>query len=223
MEPEFYAMAPFGVSIHTARMMLQDVTPEGLEYMAEDAVNAAELLSTADVDIIVYGCTSGSLVKGEAWESNLVKKIHKATGIPTKTTVRAVVEALKAVRATEITVVTPYIDELNRLEKTFLEAHGFHISNIKGLGLTDNLMIGKVSQDKIRNLIDISSGSDCLFISCTNLPVTKMIQSLESQYKVPVITSNQASMWSALQSLNQEHVDGYGTLLKAINKTTMVG
>jgi maleate isomerase len=214
MEPEFYAMSSDGVSIHTARMILKDVTAESLEHMAEDAFKAARLLLTAGVDIIVYGCTSGSLFKGVVWEENLVKKLQKATGIPTITTARAVVEALRSVRATVITVVTPYIDELNELEKMFLETHDFRVSNIKGLGLIDNLMIGKVSREEILGLIDVPYGSDCLFISCTNLPVTKMIQELESKYNVPVVTSNQASLWLTLRSLNQEPVDGYGTLLK---------
>ncbi len=42
MEPEFYSMAPSGVSIHTARMMLHDVTPESLESMAGDAFDAVK-------------------------------------------------------------------------------------------------------------------------------------------------------------------------------------
>ena len=207
-------MAPDGVSIHTSRMMLHDVTPENLESMAGDAVNAAELLSTAGVDVMVYGCTSGSLVKGAAWEANLVKELQRATGILTVTTVGAVVEALKVVRATKVSVVTPYIDELNILEKLFLEAKGFHVSTIKGLGLTDNQMIGKVSSSEIRGLIDLTPGTDCLFISCTNLPVISMIQDLESQYNVPVVTSNQASIWIALRSMSLGSVEGYGTLLK---------
>lgn len=214
MEPEFYAMAPDGVSIHTARMMLYDVTPESLESMAGDAVNAAELLATAGVDVMVYGCTSGSLVKGIVWEANLVKELQKATETPTVTTGGAVVEALNVVGATNVTVVTPYIDELNRLEKTFLEAHGFHIATIKGLGLTDNQMIGRVTINEVRRLIDLTPETNCLFVSCTNLPVTSMIQDLESQYNIPVVTSNQASMWSALRSMSHGPVEGYGTLLK---------
>jgi maleate isomerase len=215
MEPEFYAMSSDDISIHTARMILKDVTVKSLEHMTKDAVKAERLLSTAGVDIIVYGCTSGSLIKGVEWEENLVNKLQKATGIQTITTARAVVEALSSVRATVITVMTPYIDELNELEKMFLEAHDFRVSNIKGLGFIDNLMIGKVSRDEILGLIDVPYGSDCLFISCTNLPVTKMIQELECQYNVPVITSNQASLWLALRSLNQEPIDGYGTLMRA--------
>jgi maleate isomerase len=214
MEPDFYAMAPEGVSTHSTRMMLRDVTPEGLESMAEDAVNAAELLSTAGVDIIVYGCTSGSLLKGVEWEASLVERLQKATGISTITTVGAVVEALREVRAAKIAVVTPYIDELNQLERAFLEANGFSIASINGLGFTDNLDIGKVSPGEIHGLIEQTADADCLFISCTNLPVVRMIQELEAQYNVPVITSNQASMWLALRSLGQGPVEGYGILLQ---------
>jgi maleate isomerase len=214
MESDFYAMAPDGVSTHTARMMLSDVTPDSLKSMAEDAVNAAKLLSTAGVDVIVYGCTSGSLLKGVEWEASLVKRLQNATGIPTITTVGAVVEALKVVSATKVAVVTPYIDELNSLEKVFLEANGFSVASIRGLGYTDNLAIGKVSPGEIHGLIDLSSETDCLFISCTNLPVVGMIQELESKYNVPVVTSNQASLWLALRSLGLGPVEGYGSLFR---------
>ena len=213
MEPEFYSMAPESITVHSARMLLQEVTVNSLEKMAEEAVNAAKLLSTADVDQILYGCTSGSLLKGIKWEESLVNKIQKETGTPTITTAGAVVEALKEVGATNVSVLTPYIDELNRLEKRFLEDHGFYVSNITGLGLTDNLSIGRVQHDDIMRIIDPSPDADCLFISCTNLPVVKFIQKLESRFNLPVVTSNQASMWAVLRAVYDMPIEGYGRLL----------
>ena len=68
MEPDFYAMAPGGVTVHTTRMRLSKVTPEALIQMAEDTERAAGLLADAGVEIIVYGCTTGSLVGGAEWE-----------------------------------------------------------------------------------------------------------------------------------------------------------
>ncbi len=56
MKSEFHRMRPEGVSIHTARMKLTEVSPEALRKMAEGALRAAELLSTAEVDVIIYGC-----------------------------------------------------------------------------------------------------------------------------------------------------------------------
>jgi maleate isomerase len=214
MEPEFYSIVPKGVTVHTARMLLKDVTPESLENMADEAVKAAELLATAEIDVMVYGCTSGSLVKGVAWEAALADRLQRATSTRTITTAGAVVDALKEVKAHDVMVATPYIDELNQLEERFLEAHGFQVTGIKGLGLTDNQLIGKVKPKEILSLINPSQGVDSLFISCTNLPVVSLIQSIESRYHIPVVTSNQASLWSALSFLGQVPVEGYGSLLK---------
>jgi len=214
MEPDFVRMAPEGVTAHSARMLLEDVTPESLEKMAGEAEQAARLLSTADVDLMVYGCTSGSLIRGVEWEASLVNRIETASGTQAVTTAGAVVEALRALDARKIQVFTPYTDPVNRLEKAFLEAQGFHVASIVGLGLVDNLKIGRVTPAEIERLVDAGPAADCLFISCTNLPATPLIQTLEEKHRKPVVTSNQASMWAALRRLGEPGVEGYGSLLR---------
>jgi maleate isomerase len=214
MEPDFYRMAPREITIHSARMLLEDVTPDSLERMAGEAERAAMLLATAGVDVMVYGCTSGSLIRGVEWETSLARKIEEASGTRTVTTAGAVVEALRALRALKIRVFTPYAETVNRLERAFLEAHGFRVASIRGLGLVDNLRIGRVSSAEIEGLVGPGTGADCLFISCTNLPAVPLIQALEERHGVPVVTSNQASLWAALKRLGGPGVEGYGTLLR---------
>jgi len=216
MEPDFVMMAPEGVTVHSARMLLEDVTPESLERMAGEAEQAARLLSTADVDLMVYGCTSGSLIRGVEWEASLVNRIEAASGTQTVTTAGAVVEALRTLEARNIRVFTPYTDAVNRLEKTFLEAQGFHVDSIVGLGLVDNLKIGRVTPVEIERLVDPRPAADCLFISCTNLPAVFLIQTLEERHQKPVVTSNQASMWATLRRLGKPGVEGYGALLRDV-------
>ncbi|MBN2336608.1 aspartate/glutamate racemase family protein [Candidatus Bathyarchaeota archaeon] len=216
MEPDLYAMTPRGVSVHTARMMLHDVTPEGLEEMAGEAEKAARLLATARVDVMVYGCTSGSLLKGAGWERGLVDAIQGATGTQTVTTAGAVMEALKTLEAGSVSVFTPYTDRINRLEKLFLEGHGFKVDTIKGLGFTDNQRIGRTGRDEILGLVDPDPGSDAVFISCTNLRAAPLIRLLEETHERPVVTSNQASMWAALRVLGLPGREGYGTLLESL-------
>ena len=58
MEAELYRISPGDVSVHAARMRLEDVTQEKLVQMAEDAERAATLLATAGVDVVVYGSAS---------------------------------------------------------------------------------------------------------------------------------------------------------------------
>lgn len=59
MESEFWELVPEGVTTHTSRIQLVEVTPKALRDMARESLKAAEDLATAEVDIIVYGCTTG--------------------------------------------------------------------------------------------------------------------------------------------------------------------
>jgi maleate isomerase len=217
MEPDLYGMAPQGVTMHSARMFLRDVTRDSLEKMADDAIRSATLLKSAHVDLLLFGCTSGSLIKGVEWERNIVQKLTRSTGIPTITTAGAVIEALRYMKATRVSVFTPYTAEINHLEKRFLKEHGFIVDKILGLGYTDNLAIGTVTPETILNHIKPDESSDTVFISCTNLPVLTLIENLEALHQKPVITSNQASMWLALRYLNQPFRKGYGKLLRSPN------
>lgn len=215
MEPDFHRMAPEGVSVHTARMRLDEVTPDGLIRMADDAERGAALLATAGVDVIVYGCTTGSLVGGVEWEESLVRSIHENTGVRAMSTSGAVVEALRVLSARRVGVATPYTDVLNRLETQFLEDHGFQVAAIEGLGLVDNLEIGRVERDVIEGLVEaVASEVDTIFISCTNLPALDLIDGLERRHGRPVVTSNQASLWAALRDSGVKGIPGYGELLR---------
>jgi maleate isomerase len=213
MEPDLYSMAPKDVTVHTARMMLRDVTPEGLEEMAGEAARAARLLKTAEVDILAYGCTSGSLIRGVEWEKSLKRRLEETAGVPAITTAGAVVEGLKTLEAERVSVFTPYTDVVNMHERTFLEAHGYKVDIIRGLGLTDNQRIGRVSGEQLESFIVPAPGSDTVFVSCTNLPVVHLIEKLEEKHRLPFVTSNQATMWAALRGLHRNNLDGYGALL----------
>ena len=215
MEPDFYGMAPEGVSVHTARMRLDEVTPDGLIRMADDAEKGAALLATAGVDVIVYGCTTGSLVGGVEWEESLVRSIHENTGVRAVSTSGAVVEALRALSARRVGVATPYTDVLNRLETEFLEDHGFQVAAIEGLRLVNNLEIGRVERGVIEGLVEAVAGeADTIFVSCTNLPAIDLIDGLERRHGRPVVTSNQASLWAALRDSGVKEITGYGELLR---------
>ena len=214
MEPDLYRMAPKDVTVHTARMMLRDVTPEGLEEMAGEATRAARLLKTADVDILAYGCTSGSLIRGVEWEKSLKRRLEETAGVPAVTTAGAVVEALRTLGAERVSVFTPYTNAVNIHERLFLEAHGYRVDAMRGLGFTDNQMIGSVSTEQLESFIAPAHDSDAAFVSCTNLPVVHLIEELEERHRLPFVTSNQATMWAALRGLHRNNLGGYGSLLR---------
>ncbi|WP_461865406.1 maleate cis-trans isomerase family protein [Thermococcus sp.] len=217
MESEFWKMAPKGVSVHTARMNLTDVTEEALIKMESYAKAAAMRLADAAVDIIMYGCTSGSLLKGKGYDRQISQELERHSGIKTVTTSTAVLEALKELEISKLAVATPYIDDVNAKEKQFLEENGIEIVRMEGLGLIKNIEIGKQEPQTAYNLAKriYTPNADGIFISCTNFRTIEVIDLLEMDLGVPVITSNQASMWFALRNLGiKEKYKEYGALMK---------
>ncbi|MEM2430216.1 MAG: aspartate/glutamate racemase family protein [Nitrososphaerales archaeon] len=219
MESELWKVVPDGVSIHVARMRLIEATIESLKEMVNDALKAADDLATADVNIILYGCTTGSLIGGVKWEQELSEKIRLRTGIKTITTAFAVNEALKELSIKSVAVATPYINELNEREKLFLEECGFKVVKIKGLNILKNTEIGKqpswVSYKLAKDVY--TPEADGIFISCTNFRTFDILEKLEIDLNKPVVSSNSASLWLALKELGvRERIKGYGKLLATL-------
>jgi maleate isomerase len=215
MEPELYKMAPAGVSVHFSRLRQREDTVEELQRMADDIPRAAAELADAEVDVIAFGCTSGSLIGGPGYDQQLIKKIESVAHIPAITTSTAVISALKELGIKTLCVATPYIDAVNEREKQFLVSDGFKILNMKGLGCK-----GPETADLSPKLIYkhaksvFRPGADGLFMSCTDLRTSDILEVLEHDLNKPVVSSNQATMWMMLKSAGiGDPIEGYGTLL----------
>lgn len=171
--------------------------------MAKEVEKCSKLLYDARVDVIVYGCTSGSLIKGKGYDEELERRINKTTGIPAIATARAVVEALKEKGVKKIAVATPYSEEINQLEKKFLIENGFEVCGIKGLGIEENIEIGRlppqVAYSLGKEVLQSHPEAEALFISCTNFRTFGIINALSRDIGRPVVSSNQASFWLALK------------------------
>lgn len=216
MEIEFREMLPPGFSIHTARMKLREVTVKGLEEMEREAEYEALKLRDADVDVIGYGCTSGSLIKGPGHDEMLERRIEEVTGKPAVATSGAVLRALRALGVRRVAVATPYIDEINEKEADFLEKNGFEVVDLKALKLKDNLEIGRVAPERLISLVEsLDHGrADGIFISCTNFPTIRSIDYLERKFDKPVFSSNTATLWAMLRRAGKDlRIEGYGRLL----------
>lgn len=219
MEPEMARLVPAGVSVHAARVMTRGkMTPDSYREMAAEVERAAELLETADVDIVAYACTSGSIVEDEEPILERIRQIAKA---PAVATAPAVVEALRALKVLSVAVATPYVEFVNEAERKYLEVRGFTVTALKGLHLgktpEDRRGIGKQPAEvafRLAREVD-SPEAQGLFISCTNLATLGIIQLLEREAGKPVVTSVQATAWALLRALNiRDRMAGFGTLLE---------
>jgi len=216
MEQEFNVMRPREATVHIARMRLKEVTIPELMDMEREIETVALSLADAKVNVIGFGCTSGSLFRGLGHDQEIVTRIEEATDIPAVATAGAVVNALKALNLSKISVATPYTQKINSLEKKFFEQNGFVVQKIKGLGIKDNLKIGEQVPRTVYDLVkEVDTASnDGIFVSCTNLKTIEVIGRLEEEFKKPVVSSNTATLWAMLRRIKYvEPVIGWGRLL----------
>ena len=218
VEPDFHRVLPTNVSLHASRIWVVDVTHDDLEAMNSDAEMAARYVGTAEVDAIAYACTSGSFIGGPGYDQELLARITaEAGGAPSVGTSPAMVTALRAVGIQRVSVVTPYTDTINKRLTAFLSAHGFDVLSMAGQQIVPNVEIGAQAPETIMAFAkaNFDPTADGLFLSCTNWRAMEVAAQLEHEIGKPVVTSNQATFWAALNALNIEaRIDGYGRLLR---------
>ena len=147
---------------------------------------------------IVFACTSVSFIRGVGGDTEIIERIEKAARVPATTTSTAAVKALHALGATQVAVATPYVEEINVKLQEFLEGHGFQVVAMKGMQLGHG--IGLVSPGEVYQFVKGAHHpeADAIFISCTNFATVEILDALEQDLDMPVLSANQVTMWEAL-------------------------
>ncbi len=215
LEQDMRRMLPEGVEIFTNRVRnINPVTLENLRAIAPDITRATDgILSGVRIDAVVYGCTSGTAAIGE---DKLVELVHAARpGLPVSNPFTAAKAAMDAFGAKRISVLTPYIEEVNVVMAEQLGDAGYDVCNVAGLGIESDTDMTGVPLSVIHDaaLQSCHDDADMLFISCTALRAASAIAGIEAALGKPVISSNQALVWHTLQLLGCDaEVSGFGSL-----------
>jgi maleate isomerase len=216
-EQDLRRMYPDGVEVFTNRVLnANPVTMQNLKNMAGDISRAAGgILPGFPLDAMIYGCTSGTVANGVEKIQDLVQE--SCPGVPVTNPVTAALAAFAHFGAHRISILTPYIEEVNREMASYFEDHGIEVINIAGLGYESDIdMTGIPPQQIADAAIEICDDSaDLLFISCTAIRSSMIIDQVEKRLGKPVVTSNQALVWHSMALLGSDAtVSGYGSLFK---------
>ncbi|MEM4561101.1 MAG: hypothetical protein QXS57_06730 [Candidatus Caldarchaeum sp.] len=203
MEREFSEALAGKATVHGARIKLERAVYSELAALEDEAQREAEKLATAEVDVIVYGCTSGSFIKGSKQYLGIERRIEESFGIPCVATSGAVVRALERLGAKNITMITPYTHDITEIEKQYLRAHDVNVLNYFHASLTENLRIGRVSDEEVARwaVENLHPSAEAVFISCTNLSTFKAIRMVEERTNRPTISSNSSTLWNVIKRL----------------------
>ncbi len=214
--PATVALATVGMDLH-----LDTETKEGRARLDRDLDAAMDALRAEAADVFVYACTAGSMVVPA---DDLPAAMSLRAGAPCVTTAAAIVAALRALDARRVAVATPYHDALNAHEKHFLEAHGFEVVAIAGLGIGaggahEFVEIARTPAERVAAHVTevAATASDAVLISCTDFPTLDLIDGLEARLQRPVISSNTATLWAALGAIGpRPALSGGGRLLAKV-------
>ncbi|MGB3876695.1 MAG: ectoine utilization protein EutA [Shinella zoogloeoides] len=176
------------------------VTPENLRAMQPSlTAGAALILSDEPLDVVMYSCTSASVVIGDAEVEAAVRAAKPGAAVVTPTA--AAVSGLKALDARRISVLTPYTLETSRPMADYFLGLGFDIARFTCLGLTDDREMARISPAEIVAFAReaMAPDSDALFISCTAVRAAGVAAEIETVIGKPVVTSNLATAWACLR------------------------
>lgn len=230
METEIPAMLraretvyPERFTFHSARMRMKHVTPEELKAMDAASVTCAQDLADARVDLLAYACLVAIMAQGPGYHRQSQETLQRAARetagvlIPVLSSAGALIEAMKHLNAKRISVVTPYMKPLTKLVCDYIEAEGIEVQDALSLEVADNLAVGRLDPQKLRELAHKvnTKGVDALVLSaCVQMPSLPAIQPVQDQFDMPVLSAAVATVWKILKTLElPTRVPGCGALL----------
>jgi maleate isomerase len=218
VEPWFSAVCPTGVTLHAARMFLDNnLTADSLVRMDRDeGLRGVKQIMSCKPASVAYCCTASSIVQGMEYDGRLNHELNQAAGVPAFTATSGIIEALHAVGAKRIAVCSPYTKAIDDAEHVFFSAAGFEILGSAHLGIADAFALADPTAEEIYALWKKSwhAGADASLITCLNMNSQDVIERIEAESGKPVITSTQATLWKLLRVAGvADRIEGYGRLL----------
>ena len=218
VEIEFTRLLPEVLQFHTARLGKGGDTPFSPSLDA-DVSYQSKLLSTSKVEVISLIQTSASLFE-EGYDARIKAMISDAAGVPAVTSAEAAGQALNALGATRIALVSPYSDEVIGRAKDYYERDvGLEVVAMEGFGATDAYAIGALDESHALEAftrVD-EPAIEALVVPRGNFPTMRHIAGWEARFGKPVITTNQVVLWSVMRAMGlKKPIAGLGRLLSEL-------
>ncbi|HVC56597.1 MAG TPA: hypothetical protein VND95_11610 [Stellaceae bacterium] len=216
-EIEYSRLLPPGWQAHYGRLMTSSATHSPFSPPRdEDVEYQARLLGTARVEVVFLLQTSASLFADD-FDAASMRRMA-AAGVPSFTSAMAIGEAMGALGARRVALVSPYSEPVNASAKRYFEGrYGLEIVALEGFAATDSYAIGQLGPENARDAfarID-NPAIEAFIVPGGNFPTMASLPQWEREFKKPVVTTNQAALWAVRQRLGSaDRFPGLGRLLE---------
>lgn len=199
VEIEYSRLLPPTLQVHIGRLGKGENTPFS-PSRPEDIAYQARLLGTAQVEVVCLAQTSASLAHDD-YDATTTQQMAAGAGVPCLTSAQAIGQAVRALGARRIALVSPYSQEvLARARHYFESRYGLAVMAMEGFSATDSYAISTISAEHATDAfrrID-QPEIEVLVVPGGNFPTMRSIATWEQQFQKPVITTNQAALWAMM-------------------------
>jgi maleate cis-trans isomerase len=205
------AAAPSEVTLIGAQVYVSGRTREAVErcYLGglEDALERLRLKLPSqrwdDLDVVVQMGFPVGFLGGRRGLRQVEQRMRRATGRPVVVNAGAIVAAIRALSGRRLALASPYQEELNQLTRAGLESHGFTVAGLETLPSAaaqnwHQMSSGQV-YDYLASALRHTPDADVLVVASGVLPTLGLLDRLEADFRVPLVTANQAALWNALR------------------------
>jgi maleate isomerase len=195
--------AEAGATAHFARFPVTEIAldPDALrQFHHGPMLAAAGMLADARMDVILWSGTSAGWLGFEA-DARLVEAIRAATSIPATTSVLGLNDALAAIRARTIGLLTPYTADVHARIVENYAALGLEVVGGRNFGTSDNFGFARIPPETIDSALrDLSaSRPDALVTFCTNMAAARCAPRVEAATGIPVLDTVTTGVWKGLR------------------------
>jgi maleate isomerase len=197
-----------GVTAHFARFPVTRISLEATalhQFDSEPIVAAAALLAHARVDVVLWSGTSAGWLGFDS-DRDLVREITAATSIPATTSVLGLNDALAAVGARSIGLLTPYTEDVHSRIVAHYASAGVETVAGRYLGIAENFAFADIPPATISaGLQDLGQARpDALVTFCTNMAAAALAVEVEAAVGIPVFDTVTTGVWKSLQLAGRE-------------------
>ena len=213
---EFYKMVPPGITLVLTTLAVKHLAERDVARSVEMTLEAAREMGRANVDIVMFGGVPVNLSLGYDGLEETMRKTEEEIGVPVASSLTAQVNALRAVGAAKLILVHPFSDP-EGFHAEYVTHYGFQLLGLKGAGKTV-ADLGTISQEDVKGLAEAlyreHPDADTLYMPAP-WGVIEIIEPLERELGVKVVTAIQAIVWETLRRCGvNDRINGYGRLLR---------
>ena len=218
---DFYRIVPKGVGLIAVACMVEGWEEDAYRRALSQVEVCAKELARRLCDFVIHGGAPLVLSQGKGFETKLLTQLQQITGVPCTTSIVAAMDAFRDLGAAKLAVVDPYPPDLNTKMTAYLKSWGFEVLSLVSLGTA-------FTESSVASIADIyraakqavkdAKNAEAVFIPCANFPVVDVIEDIETDFGLPVITNITSQLYVGFKAIGmREKISGYGRLMRMLS------